>query len=368
MHRRRLKIFCRVRMPSVIRRYLSQELLLYWLVFTLVLWLVLVTARFSLYLGQAAEGHLPADTVLTLLGLKSVGFLVFLLPLTLFLALLWLLGRLNRDYEALALGASGIGLFQLYRALSMPVLLVSLLVALLSFYLVPYTAQQGYRLRAEAQRQIDAGALTPGRFHTLHNGRWLLYARRAGTAAGTLDEVFVHIRQDGGSQVLVARQAGFRQFGDGERFMLLRDGYRYDTDPAQPGYRVLHYDEYALRLNAPLAEDEHKWDAVKTSALLGDTRPEAQAQLQLRGSRALSVLVLGLLAVPLGQFRPGTSRFYPMWLGVLVFTAYFNLLGTAEVWLAHGQVPGWLGLWWVHLGFVAALIVLVKPWRWRRVA
>ena len=51
-------------MSSVLRRYLGRELLQYWLVFTLVLWLVLVAARFSLYLGQAAAGRLPADTVL----------------------------------------------------------------------------------------------------------------------------------------------------------------------------------------------------------------------------------------------------------------------------------------------------------------
>ena len=68
-------------MSSVLRRYLSLELLQYWLVITLVLWLILVAARFSLYLGQAASGQLPAAVVLWLLGLKSVAFFVFLLPL-----------------------------------------------------------------------------------------------------------------------------------------------------------------------------------------------------------------------------------------------------------------------------------------------
>ena len=65
-------------MSSVLRRYLSLELLQYWLVITLVLWLILVAARFSLYLGQAASGQFPAAVVLWLLGLKSVAFLVFL--------------------------------------------------------------------------------------------------------------------------------------------------------------------------------------------------------------------------------------------------------------------------------------------------
>ena len=104
-------------MSRVLHRYLGRELLSYWLVFTLVLWLVLVAARFSLYLSQAAAGQLPADTVLSLLAFKSVGFLVFLMPLGLFLGLLALLGRLNRDYEALVLGASGMGPWHWYRAI-----------------------------------------------------------------------------------------------------------------------------------------------------------------------------------------------------------------------------------------------------------
>jgi len=351
-------------MPSVIHRYLSRELLLYWLVFTLVLWLVLVTARFSLYLGQAADGQLPAGTVLALLGLKSVGFFVFLLPVTLYLALLWLLGRLNRDHEALALGASGVGLWQLYRAIAWPVLLVVLVVALLSFYLVPYTAQQGYRLRAAAQQDIDTAALTPGRFHSLRDGRWLIYAQRAGSVDGELDEVFIHVQRESGAQVLVAKHAQLRGEAGAARTLVLRDGYRYDGVPGQADYRVLQYREYAMRLGPRPVQAAHKWDAVSTAALREDARPAARAELQARWSRPLSVLVLVLLAVPLARFRPATGRFYPLWLGVLVFTVYFNLLATAQLWLTRGQTPAWLGLWWVHLLFAAATLVLLRPWRY----
>jgi len=255
-------------MSSLIRRYLSWELLQYWLVFTLVLWLVLVSARFSLYLGQAAGGQLPAGAVLTLLGLKSVAFFVFLMPLTLFLALLWLLGRLNRDHETVAMSASGMGTAQIYAAITPPLSLATLLVALLSFYLVPLTAQQGYQLRASAQQSLEADSLSAGRFHSLRNGRWLLYAQQAGPAEGELNDVFVHIQQTARPQVLVARRALLRQPEHGnDRFLVLLDGYRYDGLPGQADYRVLHYAEYALRLQPTRVEPEHKWDAVATSAL-----------------------------------------------------------------------------------------------------
>ncbi|GMQ84151.1 MAG: LPS export ABC transporter permease LptF [Gammaproteobacteria bacterium] len=350
-------------MSSVIRRYLSLELLQYWLIITLVLWLVLVAARFSLYLGQAASGQLPAATVLWLLALKSVGFFVFLLPLTLFLALLWLLGRLNRDRESLALGASGVGTVQLYRAVALPVLGATLLVAVLTWYLVPRTAAQGYQLRNQAEHNLDMDALAPGRFHSLQKGRWLVYARRSGRQAGTLEDVFVHVSGSDHAQVLVARSAGVEVSDDSdERFLVLHDGYRYDGIPGQADYRVLRYKEYALHLQAATTSRDKKWDAIPMQALWTTPGPQASAELHKRLSRPVTVLVLALIAIPLARFRPTVSPIYPLWLGVLIFTLYFNLLGTGQLWIEQGRIPGWLGLWWVH----GLLLVPLLAWAWTR--
>ncbi|MEA2080823.1 MAG: LPS export ABC transporter permease LptF [Pseudomonadota bacterium] len=359
-------------MSLVLRRYLSLELLQYWLVISLVLWLILVIARFSLYLGQAASGQLPAATVLWLLALKSVAFFVFLLPLTLFLALLWLFGRLNRDYESLALAASGVGPSQLYRAITLPVVFVTLLVALLSWYLVPSTAQQGYQVRSQAEQHVDVDALTPGRFHELRSGRWLVFAQRAGREAGTLEAVFVHVRHPERPQVLVAESASVEQLGAaGDQYLVLRNGQRYDGVPGQADYRVLDYEEYAVRIRAAWAEPGKKWDAVATRQLWGDPDPQACAEWQMRLSRPVTVLVLALIAVPLARFRPAMNRFYPLWMGVLVFTLYFNLLGTGQLWIEQGRIPGWLGLWWVHgllLGPMAGWLCFRHWWSLRRVA
>ena len=359
-------------MSPVLRRYLSLELMQYWLVITLVLWLILVAARFSLYLGQAASGELPATAVLWLLGLKSVAFFVFLLPLTLFLALLWLFGRLNRDYESLAMAASGVGPLLLYQAVLLPVLVVTLLVIVLSWYLVPHTAQQGYQLRSQAEQRVDLGALPVGRFHQLRGGRWLLFAQRAGREAGTLEAVFVYDLDPAGAKVLVAESAAIEQAGArGEQFLVLRNGHRYDGVPGRADYRVLDYEEYGFRIHTASAQASKKWDAVDTHRLWNDPDPQARAEWQMRLARPVSVLVLSLIAVPLARFRPACSRFYPLWLGVLVFTLYFNLLVTGQLWLEQGRLPAWLGLWWVHalmIGLTAGWMGLTRWWSHRQVA
>jgi len=334
-------------MSSVMHRYLGRELLRYWLAFTLVLWLVLLTARFSLYLGQAASGRIPADTVLWLLGLKSMGFFVFLLPLTLFLALLWLLGRLNRDSETLALAASGIGQFQLYRAFAVPTLLAAGLVAVLSTWLVPQTAAQGYRLRAEAEQRLDASALSPGQFHFLRGGQWLVYAQRTGDAPGSLEDLFIYIDRQPRPQVLVAQRASI-ELRDGRRYLVLGEGFQYDGKAGQANYRRLRFREYSIRLDPSQVEVPDKQDAISTTDLMASTAPAARAELAMRVARPMSVLVLMLIAVPIARFRPAGSRYTPLWLGVLVFTLYFSLLGVGRLWIEQDRLLAGPGLWWVH--------------------
>jgi lipopolysaccharide export system permease protein len=47
---------------------------------------------------------------------------------------------------------------------------------------------------------------------------------------------------------------------------------------------------------------------------------------------------------------------------MLVFALYFNLLGTGQLWLEQGRVPGWLGLWWVH----GLLLMPLLAWKCAR--
>ena len=86
----------------------------------------------------------------------------------------------------------------------------------------------------------------------------------------------------------------------------------------------------------------------------------------MRLARPLSVLVLALIAVPLARARPGSSRYRPLWFGVLVFTVYFNMLGIGQLWLAQGRLPLWSGLWWAHGLVLAAAAAAALAVRRRR--
>ena len=82
----------------------------------------------------------------------------------------------------------------------------------------------------------------------------------------------------------------------------------------------------------------------------------------------LAAIVLAMLAVVLSRTTPRQGRFGKLFTAILAYIIYSNLLLVAQTWLQRGTIPPWLGLWWVHLLFATAALVLFRPGLWHRPA
>jgi len=90
--------------------------------------------------------------------------------------------------------------------------------------------------------------------------------------------------------------------------------------------------------------------------------PAARAELQWRIATPLMCLVLALIAVPLARLRPRQGRYARVWVALIIFLLYTQLISVGKVWIAHGTLPGFLGLWWTHAAVVLlALLVILGP-------
>jgi hypothetical protein len=49
-------------------------------------------------------------------------------------------------------------------------------------------------------------------------------------------------------------------------------------------------------------------------------------------------------------------EFKTRFLGILIYLIYNNLLNVAKKWVERGDVPNWIGIWWVHL----VLLLIIK--------
>lgn len=90
-------------------------------------------------------------------------------------------------------------------------------------------------------------------------------------------------------------------------------------------------------------------EALSTAQLIRQWKAQGYAaELEWRLSMPLSVIILGLLGVPLSRVNPRQGRFARLVPAVLIYIIYVNMLFVSRSWLEHGKISPWLGLWWVH--------------------
>lgn len=359
-------------MIAVIDRYFARQILQTLLAVALVLLAIFLSNRLVHYLADAAAGQLPGDIIFTLVALKGVKYLLLLLPLALYLAVLLVMGRMYKDNEMVALSACGVGVTRLYRAVMMIAVPMALIQGWMSLHVVPWSDAMELKLIARAQQQMDLSAITAGRFHEGSRGEWVIYAERV-TPDHHLHNVFIHLRQHG-KQVLLTASQGYIEddSATGERYLVLVDGSRYEGLPGSAQFRILHFAKHGLLLRVPPPPTTTtRLNTVPTSQLWGATDPRRAAELQWRLSVPLAAVLLGLLAVAIGRVKPRKGTYGKLFAAVVVYVFYYNLLAIARTWVDKGYVPPSIGIWWVHgsLLLVVALLLMRQygfAWSWGR--
>ncbi|WP_090483874.1 LPS export ABC transporter permease LptF [Ectothiorhodospira mobilis] len=346
---------------KVLDRYLMREMLATQGAVILVLVLIILGGMLARLLQEVTEGRIPADVLPPILLLGTLNALILLLPVSLFLAVMLTLGRLYKDSEMAALMACGVGYGGLYR----PVLLVSLPLAgillALSLTVGPWSKLQVDEIRAESAQRSDLVGVTPGRFLETGIGGTVFFVESFSEDREVMHNVFIQRRQEGETQVMVARSA--RQEVDavsGQRFLVLKDGMRYDGSPGDRDFRIIRFATHGVRMPDPgAARVRNRTDNVPTARLWGSERVDYRAELQWRLSVPVSLLLLALLAPPLAHTAPRKGRFARLALGVGVYVVYAQMQILAKEWFADGQLPAWLGMWWVHLALALLAVLLL---------
>ncbi|WP_170142057.1 LPS export ABC transporter permease LptF [Thioalbus denitrificans] len=350
----------------IIPRYIARSVLTSVAGISTLLLAVLVSNRFVNYLAEAVSGQFSGEGILVLLLLKLPAYLGQMLPLALMLAILMVFGRLYRDQEMFVFFSSGIGpgrLAGIVLGISVP---VTLLVALLILVVGPWSSEREYSIKAAERATAALRMISSGRFTELAGGRGIFYVERLSEGEQRLENVFVArvLRQREGSTprigVISTREALLSRDADtGDYFVVMDQGHRYEGVPGQGDFRIVNFDRYAVRVQEQAATPKVKRESLGSGELWQRGGPKDIAELQWRLSIIISTPLLALLAVPLGRTRQRQGRFARILPGLFAYIVYVNLLGVARVWVEDGRIPGFVGLWWVHLLLLAAVLVLL---------
>jgi lipopolysaccharide export system permease protein len=328
-----------------------------------VLLAITFTSQLIRLLSYAAQGRIPADSVITLLGLVGIGSLSLLLSATLFLSVLLTLTRLYRDSEMVVWQSSGLGLLSWVKPVALYAAPIVTLVAVLTAYLTPWAAGKAEQYRHQLETRDDVSAVTPGVFRESKNSDRVFFVDKVSSDLTQVSNVFAHVVQNQRTSVIVASRGYVETAGNGDRYLVMLSGRRYQGTPGQADYQVDEFGRYALRIeqNASKAFFPSQ-KSLATGQLLAQPTAFNLAELAFRIGLPVSTVILAFLAIPMSAVNPRTGRLVNVAMAVLLFMTYSNLVSISQTWIARGRMNPFLGMWLVHAVMLTLLVVLFA-WR-----
>lgn len=323
------------------------------------LFTIMVTTTLIRLLGRAASGSVDTASVLPLIAFASVNFLPVLLVLTLYVTVLMALTRAYRDSEMVIWFASGQSIAAWIRPVLQFALPFVLLVAFVGLFVGPWANRQTSDFKKRFERREDVSQIASGQFRESVSANRVFFVESVSPDQQSVRNVFVTQSQGESLTVVVSSGGRIQTNPNGERFLVLEQGRRYDGQASRPEFRVMEFERYGVRLD--VKEDRSEDDSAKirsTLDLIRDPSPRHLGELLWRLSLPVSAILLALLAIPMSAFNPRVGRSVNLLLALLIYVTYSNLISLAQGWVAQGRLRFEVGALVVHLGLIAVIAVL----------
>lgn len=349
-------------------RYMLSQLLLLFGFFSLVLvsvyWINRAISLFDQLLGDGQTALVFLE--FTLLALPYV--IMIVLPISAFVAAVYVTNRLSSDSEMVVLQTAGASAFRIARPVFYFGVIVALLVGILAHILVPAARTELAVRSAEISRDITARFLKEGQF--LHPASGItVYIRRI-TERGEMEELFLEDQRDPGAIVTYTAEQALLVRGETGPRLVMFNGLAQTFRPETGRLNTIEFSEFAYDIGRLMpAGTLRKRDLreLPTATLLDPTPADvASAKGDLpdflyeghdRFARSLlSIIVpmMGYAALMVGGF----SRF-GVWRQVLVAVVmiiFVQLIANASEEVARQDASLW---WMAYLAPTAGAVMTV---------
>lgn len=349
-------------------RYVLRQTLMLTLAFTLVfsaaVWLVQSLRLIDLIVNRG----LSLGIFLKLAVLILPRFIEIVLPIAIFLAVLFIYNRLISESELIVMRASGLSQITLAR----PALILAaggaLVMLLLSTYLLPAAFREFKDLQFEIRGRFASALIQEGVFNTISD-RFSVFVRTR-DRRGELGGILIHDMRDPKKPVTLLAERGALVDGPAGPRVLMVNGSRQQYELDTGKLAVLSFDRYTVELasnkDATAARGREPEELYFHELL--DRGPSQLAEINLRLVTPLDAIVLAwipLACLLSGDFnRRGQSR------RILVATVLAMLfevvdLGTKNL-ASHNltAMPLLYGVTLLPMGLAAWLLLREGRWPW----
>lgn len=343
----------------IVDRYLLRQTMPSLLAVILTLSFLFITFTLARLLTDAGAGLLQLSEVLRVTWLRWLIAQDVLVPISLYVSVILVWGRLYQEQEMGAMIAGGMSPVRLMRPLAGLAVLLALMVAIFSLEIRPWAWREIYEIKAAAQASAEIERIRSDRFNRYGEDHTVFIDRIY--PDGSIEGVFVRKRKAADFELLSAPKGLFTPYA-GKDFhkLTLFDAMSFQQFD-HGADRFGHFDTMTLNLDAGIPAAVSDRAKVKPSIqLLSSEDAYDYAELQWRVSTPVITLLLLLTAIPLSRTGPRQSRYARLILALAIYAVYFNLLGVARTWVEQDKLPT---IGWVH----GLLILFIATIWWREI-
>lgn len=351
----------------ILRRYMTQQVAANTAIVLLFLMALMLGGRLIRYFGIAAEGRLDVGLLFAIIGYNIPTFLELILPLSFFIALMLVLGRMYVDHEMSVLFASGISRGRLTR------LMIPLITGLFVFQMGISLLAKPWGLSNSEQiwQTQSLGSLLdlvrPKTF--ISSGNYHLYVDEFDKEKRELKNLYVVQQQTDKSgkiaknDVIITATRAYQvpsKDTDSSMQLDLFQGRRYELGTNQANYNQASFEKYRITLEKPESEKitETNVETQTTAKLLANTqKPEVKAELGYRFTMPWLIIIAAMLATPLAQVRPRQGRWLRLLPSVLIFASCAISIISLRTAIAKESISEY-GYIWLIVGFIAFALLL----------
>jgi lipopolysaccharide export system permease protein len=328
------------------------------------LFTIIVTVMLIKILGQAAGGKVSSQDVMALITFQSLNYLPIILILTGFISVLLVVTRSYQDSEMVVWFASGLSLTKWIRPVfnfGWPILV---LVAALSLFVTPWANLKSSVFQERFEKREDIARVSPGKFQESAKANRIFFVEGFSSDETKVRNVFVNTMKDGVDSLIVAKTGEMVTDADGEKFVVMEKGRRYDGVPGQLDMEIVEFDRYGVSVQSQSRAEaaNHATRTLTTLELIKQADRYADAELLWRIALPLMAASLMLLAIPLAFVNPRAGRSIGLLIALLLFFIYSNVVSVFQAAVAQERLSFMVAWWPIHLAmFSFALFMFV--WR-----
>ncbi len=312
-------------------------------------------------------------------------FLVFVLPMSVMMAILLAFMQMAADNEIMALKSAGVSLYTMIPPALAIIVCGALATLTMTVYGMPQSKLAIKRLTYDA---LAAHANVGLKARTFNNRfeNVTLYVNAIDTQTMRMTDVFIEDRRNPDVVSTIVAPSGQLFRLPDRRVVRLRlfNGLINQIEHTDQSANTLHFATYDFEYNLKQAaklkrykrKDEDEMSLAELDRHIRKVKSdpedynEALVEYHTKFSIPAACLALGLLAIPLGVELKSSRKSAGLGMGLTVFVVYYVLMTAGRTFGEMGLIHPALGLWGTNVLFGAAGIVMLvrcakeKPLYW----